>query len=88
MAFKECLFDTELKGRAGLRYLPADEVVEYGEPWKVEEATQILHQSREMQITSSPKFSGYFHFTESNKDKFDPCQPVKYPALYPLSDPQ
>ena len=47
-------------------------VVEYGEPWKVEEATQILHINHgEMQITSSPKFSGYFHFYRKHKDKFD-----------------
>ncbi|TGC82898.1 colanic acid biosynthesis glycosyl transferase [Salmonella enterica subsp. enterica serovar Wilhelmsburg] len=47
--------------------------VEYGEPWKVEEATQILHINHgEMQITSSPKkFSGYFHFYRKHKDKFD-----------------
>ncbi len=47
--------------------------MEYGEPWKVEEATQILHINHgEMQITSSPKkFSGYFHFYRKHKDKFD-----------------
>lgn len=61
--FKECLFDTELKAAQDYdTFLRM--VVEYGEPWKVEEATQILHINHgEMQITSSSKkFSGYFHF--------------------------
>ncbi len=53
--FKECLFDTELKAAQDYdTFLRM--VVEYGEPWKVEEATQILHINHgEMQITSSPK---------------------------------
>lgn len=63
-------------------------VMEYGEPWKVEEATQILHINHgEMQITSSPKkFSGYFHFYRKHKDKFDRAS-RKYQLIYPLSDP-
>ena len=70
--FKECLFDTELKAAQDYDIF-LRMVVEYGEPWKVEEATQILHINHgEMQITSSPKkFSGYFHFYRKHKDKFD-----------------
>ena len=53
--FKECLFDTELKAAQDYDIF-LRMVVEYGEPWKVEEATQILHINHgEMQITSSPK---------------------------------
>ena len=57
------MFDTELKAAQDYDIF-LRMVVEYGEPWKVEEATQILHINHgEMQITSSPKkFSGYFHF--------------------------
>ena len=40
--FKECLFDTELKAAQDYDIF-LRMVVEYGEPWKVEEATQILH---------------------------------------------
>lgn len=55
--FKECLFDTELKAAQDYDIF-LRMVVEYGEPWKVEEATQILHINHgEMQITSSPKNS-------------------------------
>ncbi len=70
--FKACLFDTELKAAQDYDIF-LRMVVEYGEPWKVEEATQILHINHgEMQITSSPKkFSGYFHFYRKHKDKFD-----------------
>lgn len=66
--FKACLFDTELKAAQDYDIF-LRMVVEYGEPWKVEEATQILHINHgEMQITSSPKkFSGYFHFIVSTK---------------------
>ena len=65
-------FDTELKAAQDYDIF-LRMVVEYGEPWKVEEATQILHINHgEMQITSSPKkFSGYFHFYRKHKDKFD-----------------
>jgi colanic acid biosynthesis glycosyl transferase WcaA len=70
--FKECLFDTELKAAQDYDIF-LRMVTEYGEPWKVEEATQILHINHgEMQITSSPKkFSGYFHFYRKHKGKFD-----------------
>ncbi len=44
--FKECLFDTELKAAQDYDIF-LRMVVEYGEPWKVEEATQIpAYQSR------------------------------------------
>lgn len=70
--FKACLFDVELKAAQDYDIF-LRMVVEYGEPWKVEEATQILHINHgEMQITTSPKkFSGYFHFYRKHKDKFD-----------------
>ncbi len=70
--FKACLFDVELKAAQDYDIF-LRMVVEYGEPWKVEEATQILHVNHgEMQITTSPKkFSGYFHFYRKHKDKFD-----------------
>nr|VUD24602.1 glycosyl transferase [Salmonella sp. NCTC 7297] len=49
--FKACLFDTELKAAQDYDIF-LRMVVEYGEPWKVEEATQILHINHgEMQIT-------------------------------------
>ncbi len=78
--FKACLFDTELKAAQDYDIF-LRMVVEYGEPWKVEEATQILHINHgEMQITSSPKkFSGYFHFYRKHKDKL--IAPVKIPAF-------
>ncbi len=87
MAFQECLFDTELKAAQDYDIF-LRMVVEYGEPWKVEEATQILHINHgEMQITSSPKkFSGYFHFYRKHKDKFDRASKIS--AVYPLPDPQ
>ncbi|UYW74410.1 hypothetical protein OFY05_02760 [Pseudocitrobacter faecalis] len=70
--FKECLFDTQLKAAQDYDIF-LRMVVAYGEPWKIEEATQILHINHgEMQITNSPKkFSGYFHFYRKHKDKFD-----------------
>lgn len=70
--FKACLFDVDLKAAQDYDIF-LRMVVEYGEPWKVEEATQILHVNHgEMQITTSPKkFSGYFHFYRKHKDKFD-----------------
>ncbi len=70
--FKESLFDINLKA-AQDHDMFLRMVVEYGEPWKVEEATQILHVNHgEMRITSSPKkFSGYFQFYRKHKDKFD-----------------
>lgn len=70
--FKASLFDVELKAAQDYDIF-LRMVVEYGEPWKVEEATQILHINHgEMQITSSPKkFSGYFQFYRKHKDKFD-----------------
>lgn len=70
--FKSCLFDTELAAAQDYDIF-LRMVVEYGEPWKVEEATQILHVNHgEMQITkSAKKFAGYFHFYRKHKDKFD-----------------
>ena len=70
VAFQRVLIRYRTESGTGLRHLPADGG---GEPWKVEEATQILHINHgEMQITSSPKkFSGYFHFYRKHKDKFD-----------------
>ncbi|MBU4683008.1 colanic acid biosynthesis glycosyltransferase WcaA [Cedecea davisae] len=70
--FKSCLFDTALKAAQDYDIF-LRMVVEYGQPWKLEEATQILHVNHgEMQITQSPKkFSGYFHFYRKHKDKFD-----------------
>ncbi|APZ07195.1 MULTISPECIES: colanic acid biosynthesis glycosyltransferase WcaA [Kosakonia] len=70
--FKESLFDTQLKAAQDYDIF-LRMVTEYGEPFKIEEATQILHINHgEMQITSSPKkFSGYFHFYRKHKDKFD-----------------
>lgn len=70
--FKSCLFDTELAAAQDYDIF-LRMVVEYGEPWKVEEATQILHINHgEMQITkSAKKFAGYFHFYRKHKDKFD-----------------
>lgn len=70
--FKSSLFDTELKAAQDYDIF-LRMVVEYGQPWKVEEATQILHVNHgEMQITKSPKkFAGYFHFYRKHKDKFD-----------------
>ncbi|XPE36337.1 hypothetical protein ACNKHN_12050 [Shigella flexneri] len=62
------LADTELKAAQDYDIF-LRMVVEYGEQWKVEEATQILHINHgEMQITSSPKkVSGYSTFTASTK---------------------
>ena len=70
--FKESLFDTELKAAQDYDIF-LRMVVAYGEPWKIEAATQILHINHgEMQITSSPKkFSGYFSFYRKHKAKFD-----------------
>lgn len=85
--FKECLFDTELKAAQDYDIF-LRMVVEYGEPWKVEEATQILHINHgEMQITSSPKNSpDTSTFTASTKTNL--TVPVKISAVYPLPDPQ
>lgn len=70
--FKKCLFDTQLAAAQDYDVF-LRMVVEYGQPWKVEDATQILHINHgEMQITkSSGKFSGYFHFYQKHKEKFD-----------------
>ena len=70
--FKESLFDTELKAAQDYDIF-LRMVMAYGEPWKIEAATQILHINHgEMQITSSPKkFSGYFSFYRKHKEKFD-----------------
>ena len=70
--FKESLFDTQLKAAQDYDIF-LRMVEQYGEPWKIEKATQILHINHgEMQITSSPKkFSGYFHFYRKHKAKFD-----------------
>ncbi|MTD42681.1 colanic acid biosynthesis glycosyltransferase WcaA [Erwinia sp. CPCC 100877] len=48
-------------------------VVEYGAPFKVEEATQVLHVNHGgLKIgTSRKKFAGYFNFYRKHKDKFD-----------------
>lgn len=85
--FKECLFDTELKAAQDYDIF-LRMVVEYGEPWKVEEATQILHINHgEMQITSSPKNSpDTSTFTASTKT--NSTGPAKISAVYPLPDPQ
>lgn len=85
--FKECLFDTELKAAQDYDIF-LRMVVEYGEPWKVEEATQILHINHgEMQITSSPKNSpGTSTFTASTKINL--TVQAKISAVYPLPDPQ
>lgn len=85
--FKECLFDTELKAAQDYDIF-LRMVVEYGEPWKVEEATQILHINHgEMQITSSPKNSpDTSTFTASTKT--NSTAPAKISAVYPLPDPQ
>jgi len=53
--FKESLFDTELKAAQDYDIF-LRMVVEYGEPWKVDDATQILHVN---------------HFYRKHKDKFD-----------------
>lgn len=70
--FKENLFDEQLKAAQDYDIF-LRMVTEYGEPWKIEEATQILHINHgEMQITKSPKkFSGYFQFYRKHKGKFD-----------------
>jgi colanic acid biosynthesis glycosyl transferase WcaA len=70
--FRACLFDTTLAAAQDYDIF-LRMVVEYGQPWKVEDATQILHINHgEMQITKSPKkFAGYFHFYQKHKDKFD-----------------
>ncbi|NIF31096.1 colanic acid biosynthesis glycosyltransferase WcaA [Enterobacter sp. Cy-643] len=70
--FKSSLFDTDLKAAQDYDIF-LRMVVAFGQPWKVEEATQILHVNHgEMQITQSPKkFAGYFHFYRKHKDKFD-----------------
>lgn len=85
--FKECLFDTELKAAQDYDIF-LRMVVEYGEPWKVEEATQILHINHgEMQITSSPKNSpDTSTFTASTKT--NSTVQAKISAVYPLPDPQ
>lgn len=70
--FKESLFDEELMAAQDYDIF-LRMVTEYGEPWKIEEATQILHINHgEMQITkSAKKFSGYFQFYRKHKGKFD-----------------
>lgn len=72
MAFQRVFVRYRTESSTGLRHIPADGGG-VRRPWKVEEATQILHINHgEMQITSSPKkFSGYFHFYRKHKDKFD-----------------
>ncbi len=81
--FKECLFDTELKAAQDYDIF-LRMVVEYGEPWKVEEATQILHINHgEMQITSSPKNSpDTSTFTASTKT--NSTAPAKKYQLFTL----
>lgn len=70
--FQDCLFDVALPAAqdydAFLRL-----VVENGAPWKVEEATQVLHVNHGgLKIgTSRKKFAGYFNFYRKHKDKFD-----------------
>ncbi|NDJ57160.1 colanic acid biosynthesis glycosyltransferase WcaA [Enterobacteriaceae bacterium 4M9] len=70
--FKESLFDEKLMAAQDYDIF-LRMVTEYGEPWKIEEATQILHINHgEMQITkSAKKFSGYFQFYRKHKGKFD-----------------
>ncbi len=68
MAFQRLFVRYRTKSGTGLRHLPADGGGD-GEPWKVEEATQILHINHgEMQITSTKKFSGYFHFYRNKRN--------------------
>lgn len=69
--FKECLFDTELKAAQDYDIF-LRMVVEYGEPWKVEEATQILHINHGR--CKSPRHrrnSRLLPFYRKHKDKFD-----------------
>ncbi|HCC11011.1 MAG TPA: colanic acid biosynthesis glycosyltransferase WcaA, partial [Atlantibacter hermannii] len=70
--FKASLFDTSLVAAQDYDIF-LRMVLRYGEPWKVEAATQILHVNHgEMQITKSPKqFSGYFQFYRKHKGIFD-----------------
>ncbi len=83
VAFQRVLFDTELKAAQDYDIF-LRMVVEYGEPWKVEEATQILHINHgEMQITSSPKkFSDTSTFTASTKT--NSTAPAKKYQLFTL----
>lgn len=70
--FQASLFDVSLPAAqdydAFLRL-----AVEYGAPWKVDEATQVLHVNHGgLKIgTSRKKFAGYFNFYRKHKDKFD-----------------
>ncbi|MEA1065423.1 colanic acid biosynthesis glycosyltransferase WcaA [Erwinia sp. HR93] len=70
--FQAVLFDETLKAAQDYDIF-LRMVCEFGEPWKLEDATQILHINHgEMQITTSPKkFAGYFHFYRKHKEKFD-----------------
>ena len=70
--FKASLFDTSLAAAQDYDIF-LRMVLRYGEPWKVEAATQILHINHgEMQITKSAKqFSGYFQFYRKHKGIFD-----------------
>lgn len=70
--FRNCQFDIKLAAAqdhdAFIRMVDS-----WGTPWKVEEATQILHINHGgMRITqSTKKFSGYFNFYKKHKNKFD-----------------
>lgn len=70
--FKESLFDVHLMAAQDYDIF-LRMVLQYGEPFKVEEATQILHINHgEMQITkSAKKFAGYFNFYRKHKHVFD-----------------
>ncbi len=70
--FKQSGFDTDLTAAQDYDMF-LRMVLRWGAPWKVEQATQILHINHgEMQITKSPKkFAGYFHFYRKHKQHFD-----------------
>lgn len=70
--FKASLFDTSLVAAQDYDIF-LRMVLRYGEPRKIEAATQILHINHgEMQITKSAKqFTGYFQFYRKHKGIFD-----------------
>lgn len=70
--FKNCLFDPNLA--AAQDYDVFLRMVEtWGDPWKVEDATQVLHVNHGgVRITQSTrKFSGYYRFYRKHKARFD-----------------
>ncbi|WP_435927085.1 colanic acid biosynthesis glycosyltransferase WcaA [Dryocola sp. BD613] len=70
--FQLCLFDVELPAAQDYDVF-LRMVVANGEPWKVDEATQVLHVNHGgIKIgQSAKKFAGYFNFYRKHKDKFD-----------------